>query len=280
MALSPLKTPCRRRGCLGSNPRMKPTAPLPAWPYPRWIAHRGAGKLAPENTLAAFKLGAGLGYRMFECDVKLSQDGVPFLLHDSTLTRTTNAKACLPADSSSTAGDHGWAVLAGLDAGSWHSPVFAAEPLPTLEAIATFCLNNGLLVNLEIKPTHGTERHTGEVVAHNVAQLWRDSAVKPLLTSFDIPALEGALAAEPSLPRGLLLDAMRPDWLDVANQLGCQAVVCNYRLWNAETVAQAKAAGLRTLSYTANDEAIAQRLIAWGTDGIITDRVDLFAPTP
>ena len=61
------------------------------WPYPRWIAHRGAGKLAPENTLPAFELGARFGYRMFECDVKLSADGVPFLLHDATLQRTTNA---------------------------------------------------------------------------------------------------------------------------------------------------------------------------------------------
>ena len=50
------------------------------WPYPRWVAHRGAGKLAPENTMAAFKLGASHGYTMFECDVKLSSDGVPFLL--------------------------------------------------------------------------------------------------------------------------------------------------------------------------------------------------------
>ena len=256
------------------------TADLPAWPYPRWIAHRGAGKLAPENTLAAFRLGASHGYRMFECDVKLSSDGVPFLLHDSTLKRTTDAKSRLPAGSSPTAGDHPWAVLALLDAGSWHSPAFAAEPLPTLDTIAAFCLGNGLLVNLEIKPTPGTERHTGEVVAHNVQRLWRDSAIKPLLTSFDIPALEGAQAAEPSLPRGLLLDAMRPDWLDVASKLGCQAVVCNYRLWNAQTVAHAKAAGLRTLSYTVNDEAAAQRLIDWGTDGIITDRVDLFTPTP
>ena len=55
---------------------MTPTSPQ--WPYPFWIAHRGAGNLAPENTLAAFKLGASHGYRMFECDVKLSADGVPF----------------------------------------------------------------------------------------------------------------------------------------------------------------------------------------------------------
>ena len=61
------------------------------WPYPTWIAHRGAGTLAPENTLAAFRLGASHGYRMFECDVKLSSDGIPFLLHDDTLERTTAA---------------------------------------------------------------------------------------------------------------------------------------------------------------------------------------------
>ena len=63
------------------------------WPYPRWIAHRGAGKLAPENTLAAFRVGANYGYRMFECDAKLSADGVLFLMHDTTLRRTTNAAA-------------------------------------------------------------------------------------------------------------------------------------------------------------------------------------------
>ena len=70
------------------------------WPYPFWIAHRGAGKLAPENTLAAFRLGAAHGWRMFECDVKLSADGVPFLLHDATLERTTNGQGL--------AGDKPW----------------------------------------------------------------------------------------------------------------------------------------------------------------------------
>ena len=253
---------------------------LPVWPYPRWVAHRGAGKLAPENTLAACRLGARYGYRMFECDVKLSSDGVPFLLHDSSLKRTTDAKTRLRAASSLVAGDHPWSTLAQLDAGRWHSESFAGEPLPPLDAVAAFCLSNGMLVNLEIKPTPGTERQTGEVVAHHAQRLWKASEVKPLLTSFDIPALEAAQAAEPSLPRGLLLDAMRPDWLDVAAALGCLAVVCNYRLWNAQTVAQAQAAGLRTVSYTVNDEAVAQRLTDWGTDGIITDRVDLFTPTP
>ncbi len=240
------------------------------WPYPRWIAHRGAGKLAPENTLAAFRLGAAHGYRMFECDAKLSADGVPFLMHDSTLRRTTNGQGI--------GGEQPWSALSQLDAGGWHSRAFAGEPLATLENAARFCLANRYLLNIEIKPTPGAERETGEAVAHHAARLWRGAAVPPLLTSFQVEALEGATAAQPALPRGLLLDTPRSDWLGVAGQLGCVAVVCNHALWDAATVAQARAAGLRTLSYTVNDEWAAQRLIDLGTDGIITDRVDLFSP--
>jgi len=67
-------------------------------------------------------------------------------------------------------------------------------------------------------------------------------------------------------------------WLGHATHLQCQAIVCNHELWNAERVALAKAAGFRLLSYTVNDEWAAQRLIDLDTDGIITDRVDLFSP--
>jgi len=251
---------------------------LAAWPYPRWVAHRGAGKLAPENTLAAFRLGASLGYRMFECDVKLSADGVPFLLHDATLQRTTNAHAQLGADNNAVAGEHPWGSLAQLDAGSWHSRAYAGEPVPTLENIAHFCLRNGYFLNIEIKPSPGTDHHTGAVVAQHAARLWDGHSVPPLLTSFAAAALRGAMETAPALPRGLLLDTLRQDWLDTARALDCRAIVCNHALWDAESVAQAKGAGFRTLSYTVNDEWAAQRLITLGTDGVITDRVDLFAP--
>ena len=249
-----------------------------SWPYPCWVAHRGAGKLAPENTLAAFRVGASYGYRMFECDVKLSEDGVPFLLHDATLSRTTDAGEALDPDLSDVAGEHSWGTLALLDAGSWHSRGFAGEPLPTLSAVAHYCLRNGYFLNIEIKPSPDTEFHTGQVVADHAAQLWQGAAVPPLLTSFDVPALEGARQAQPHLPRGLLLDTLPDGWLDTALRLECVAVVCNHLLWDASSVAQAKAAGLRTLSYTVNEAAAAQRLIDLGTDGIITDKVDLFAP--
>ena len=94
-----------------------------SWPYPFWIAHRGAGKLAPENTLAAFALGHAHGYRMFECDARLSADGEVFLLHDDRLERTT--------DGCGEAVAQPWAALARLDAGAWHGPGHAGERLPT-----------------------------------------------------------------------------------------------------------------------------------------------------
>jgi glycerophosphoryl diester phosphodiesterase len=215
---------------------------------------------------------------MFECDVKLSSDGVPFLMHDATLQRTTNARAKLGAGNSAIGGDHTWGSLAQLDAGSWHSRAFAGEPLPTLNAIAAFCIRNGYFLNIEIKPTPGTARETGEAVARHATQLWAGQSVPPLLTSFEPEALRGALDCQPELPRGLLLDTLWSGWLETALTLDCQAVVCNHALWDRSSVTQAQSAGFRTLSYTVNDEWAAQRLIDLGTDGIITDRVDLFSP--
>ena len=250
---------------------MKPdTATLPAWPYPRWIAHRGAGKLAPENTLAAFRLGAAHGYRMFECDAKLSADGVVFLMHDATLERTTNGQGI--------GGELPWPALSQLDAGGWHSRAFAGEALPTLEALARFCQANGHLLNIEIKPTPGTESATGETVARLATQLWQGAAVPPLLTSFKPDALAAAKTAAPALPRGLLVDTLWSGWFEKALTLDCVAVVANYALWDQATVAQVHGAGMKCLSYTVNDDWAAQHLMALGTDGIITDRVDLFSP--
>ncbi len=241
------------------------------WPYPRWVAHRGAGKLAPENTLAAFKLGASHGYRMFECDVKLSSDGVPFLLHDDTLERTTNGVGI--------AGSMTWQALQQLDAGSWHSTSYAGEPIPSLDTIAAYCISNSFDLNIEIKPTLGTDQQTGQVVAQHAARLWQNESRKPLLTSFKPDALQAALDAAPNLPRGLLLHELWTGWLETALMLGCQAIICNHKLWDTSSVTQAKSAGFKLLSYTVNDDADVRRLLTLGCDGIITDRVDVFKPT-
>ena len=138
---------------------------LPTWPYPLWIAHRGAGHLAPENTLAAFRVGASHGYRAFECDVKLSADGVPFLIHDATLQRTTPGHG--------PAAELTWAELSRTDAGGWHGRTWAGEPIPSFEAIARYCLRNGFALNIELKPpTPEVEHETGRAVAELAAALW------------------------------------------------------------------------------------------------------------
>jgi glycerophosphoryl diester phosphodiesterase len=239
------------------------------WPLPLWIAHRGAGKLAPENTLAAFRLGAQHGYRAFECDVKLSSDGVPFLLHDATLERTTPVQG--------TAGDRPWADLSRLDAGGWHSRAHAGEPLPSLDAIARYVQANGFALNVEIKPTPGLELDTGRAVGRACTALWHSSA--PLLfSSFRPDALQGARETAPGIPRALLVDTLWDGWFAMAQALGCVAVVSNFRLMDAALVAQLHGAGLRALCYTVNEAEDAQRLRALGVDGLITDAVDRFSP--
>jgi glycerophosphoryl diester phosphodiesterase len=236
------------------------------WPYPLWIAHRGAGKLAPENTLAAFRVGAGHGYRAFECDVKLSADGVPFLLHDATLERTT--------PEAGTAGERPWSALSRLDAGSWFSPAFAGEPPPSLDAIARFVQHNGFALNLEIKPTPGVEHTTGTAVGQAVQRLWHGQSLLPLFSSFRPEALLGAREAAPEVPRALLVDTLWPGWFDTAQSLGCVAVVTNFRLMDAALIGQLHGAGLRALCYTVNDAAEARRLLGLRIDGLITDAVD------
>jgi glycerophosphoryl diester phosphodiesterase len=241
-----------------------------AWPLPLWIAHRGAGKLAPENTLAAFRTGAAHGYRAFECDVKLSADGVPFLLHDATLERTTSEHG--------EAGQRPWAQLSRLDAGGWHSRAYAGEPLPSLDAVARYVQRNGYALNIEIKPTPGQEQATGTAVGLACAQLWHGVQTPLLFSSFRPDALQAASEAATHIPRALLLDTLWPGWFEAVQALGCVAVVSNFRLMDAALVQRLHGAGLRALCYTVNDPAEAQRLLAAGIDGLITDAVDRFSP--
>lgn len=236
------------------------------WPFPRYIAHRGAGKLAPENTLAAMRLGYAHGYRMVEFDVKLSGDGVPFLLHDDTLDRTTDARGRADALT--------WAELAKLDAGSWHSSPFVGEALPTLGAIARWTIANGVACNIEIKPSPGRETTTGAAVALDARALWRDATIEPLLSSFSEEALVAAQMAAPELPRALLFEHVPADWPQRLARLQCVALDTDYREVDSDLVVAVHSAGYKLLCYTPNDPAQAAELVRWGVDGIITDAID------
>lgn len=237
------------------------------WPYPRLIAHRCGGTLAPENTLAGFDACVRYGYRMVEFDAKLSADNQLFLLHDDTLERTTNGHGA--------AADHTWAQLSTLDAGAWYgdSAQFAGTHLPTLAEAAERCAREGIAANIEIKPCPGRDAITGALVASGALALWQGQTA-PLLSSFSFEALAAARDAAPSLQRGMLFEEVPADWLQIVCELDCVSLHASHRYLSEPLVAGIRAAGLRVLAYTVNDPARAQLLAQWGVDMICTDRID------
>jgi glycerophosphoryl diester phosphodiesterase len=239
------------------------------WPYPRIFAHRGGGTLAPENTLAAFRLGQSLGYAAHEFDVKLSRDGVAILLHDPTLERTTNGTG--------RAADHDWEALRALDAGAWHSEDYRGEPLAAFEDVARLLRSKGTLANVEIKPTPGLERETGDRVARLAAELWAGAKVPPLLSSFSFEALMAAKAAVPQLPRAWLASRFsEEDWERMA-ALDAVSVHTNHTKLDVAQIDRLHAKGYRVLTYTVNEGDVAERLFAAGVDGLFTDNLREFA---
>jgi len=239
------------------------------WPYPGLVAHRGGGSLAPENTVAAIRVGQSLGFRMHEIDVKLSKDEVAFLLHDSTLERTTTGKG--------PSAERTWIELCEYDSGLWHSEAFRGERIPSFEAVAKALQEKGTMINVEIKPSPGFEARTGEKVAEAAAALWRGAAVPPLLSSFSFEALMAAKRAVPDLPRGFLTrDIVNADWKRLED-LEAVSVHTDYRTFQAENLGRAHARGLRVLLYTVNDPEKARSYLDEGVDSIVTDNLAEFA---
>lgn len=233
------------------------------WYFPRVIAHRGGGRLAPENTLAAMRCAVAQGYRAVEFDVKLSADNHCYLLHDDDLDRTTTglgAAALQP-----------WSELVKLDAGSWYGPAFTSEQLPDLAEIAAYCRQHGLFANVEIKPCPGRELETGEIVAREVERLWEGAHDTVLLSSFSLEALTEAQLHTPHLPRGVLFDGIPVNWREIATGLGCVSIHVKADSLNAELVTAIRSAGFRLLAYTVNEAIETERLLGWGVDGLFTD---------
>ncbi|MDP2821495.1 MAG: glycerophosphodiester phosphodiesterase [Sulfuritalea sp.] len=232
--------------------------------YPRIIAHRCGGALAPENTLAGLRLAARLGCRGVEFDAMLAADGVPVLIHDETLERTTSGRGRVAAASST--------QIAQLDAGGRHHPAFAGEPAPTLDAALRLCAALGLWANVEIKPSAGQEAATGRAVA-------RHAATAPgnlLLSSFSPEALSAAAAEAPQLPRAVLVKAIPADWRERMAASAALALHSSARALSAETAHAVRDAGFPLACYTVNRREDAERLFALGVSAVFTDRPDLW----
>jgi glycerophosphoryl diester phosphodiesterase len=245
------------------------------WTYPKILAHRGGGKLAPENTIAAFQCGLDYGFRAVEFDVMLARDGVPVVMHDPYLGRTVQG--------SGNVYDYDAAELVAKDAGSWFAPRFKDEPVPLFTQVVAFCKANAIWMNIEIKPAPGFEAETGKVVAELTRAMFgleiaQEDPMVPLLSSFSQVALAAAQEAAPDLPRALLLDAMPPDWEAQARTLGAVAIHTNQKNLTADLAKQVKQAGFGLFCYTVNDPVRAWEILAWGVDAMCTDRIDLIGP--
>ena len=234
-----------------------------SWPFPRVVAHRGGGRLAPENTLGAIRLGASLGFKGVEFDVMLAGDGTPVLIHDETVDRTTDGRGAVSKLT--------YQELSRFNIGK-------KEKIPTFEQAATLCRELGVWANVEIKPALGHERRTGEAVARATAAQWRGAPLAPILSSFSAVSLAAAAAAAPDLPRGLLVGRIPRHWGELMRDLGCVALHCNHRALTAMLFEAIRAEGYAVLCWTVNDRRVARKLSGWGVDCLVTDRLDRIGP--
>ncbi len=245
------------------------------WTYPKFLAHRGGGKLAPENTIAALQCGLDQGFRAVEFDVMLARDGVPVVMHDPYLGRTIAGAGNVF--------DYDAAELVAMDAGAWFGARFNGEPVPLFTQFVEFCKANGIWMNIEIKPAPGYEADTGRVVGALARAMFgleiaRASPMVPLLSSFSEVALAAAQEAAPDVPRALLLDVLPGDWEARSRMLGAVAIHTNQKNLTALLARQVKDAGFGLFCYTVNDPARAREILEWGVDGMCTDRLDLIGP--
>lgn len=223
------------------------------------IAHRGASAYAPENTVAAFDEAIRLGCPAVELDVRLTSDGVPVVLHDETVDRTTNG--------SGRVSDLSRIDLLRLDAGSWKHPRFAGTRIPTLDE-ALHAIAGLALPVLELKvPLESS-------VLREILEL-HDALADAVVLSFE-PAIVAAVRRDlPSLRVGLLAETWHSSLPRRALDLGATLVVLDVGAV-AQPVADAvHKAGLRLWCYTVNDAGAAAACGAMGVSGIITDKPDL-----
>lgn len=240
-----------------------------AWSAVRVVAHRCGGALAPENSLAGLDVAAAIGLTAVEFDVMLSADGVPVVIHDETLERTTDGRGPVARRSV--------AELQRLSCGKgW--PDFSAEPIPTLTQVLQRCYALHLLPNVEIKPSAGTDLATGRTVARQVLQEWTalgGSAAQVLLSSFSPIALQEALVVAPELPRAVLFEQVPADWRRQVERLAAASVHCAADRLDPARLAELRAAGLPVRCYTVNDAAQASVLFGQGVQAVFTDALQI-----
>ncbi|MDR3477694.1 MAG: glycerophosphodiester phosphodiesterase [Gammaproteobacteria bacterium] len=227
------------------------------------IAHRGASRYAPENTLSAFFKAKQLGAQWVEFDVMLSACGEAVVIHDETLNRTTNGNGIV--------GDYPYSYLRTLDAGAWFNAKFSGEKIPTFKDVILCLQEHQLAANVEIKPLPGQEEQTAKKVLADIRDYWTVDMMPPLLSSFSVPSLRTVRQNSPDALIGLLIDEWFGGWEEVCDQLQCVSVHLNQRILDENVVRHIKAMNRFVLSYTVNDPHRAKELFGWGVDAVFSD---------
>ena len=241
---------------------------------PLVIAHRGYSQLAPENTLPAFQLAKAAGADLIELDYHHSKDGVPVVIHDADLDRTTDARARWGKTKIRMASKT-MEELRTLDAGRWFEARYAGTRISSLvEALAFIQAGNITLI----------ERKSGD--AATCVQLLRDRKLinRVIVQSFDWDYLKAfhqleprqilAALGPPESPTGKKRSATVKTldrlWVDGARKCGARVVVWNRQI-TRQAVNYAQAQGLRVRIYTIDDPALANALLDLGVDGLVTN---------
>jgi glycerophosphoryl diester phosphodiesterase len=238
------------------------------------VAHRGASAYAPENTLAAVRNAIGHNSDMVEVDVRRSRDGALVLLHDTTLTRTTNVRKVYPRRSPWLLSDFTLDELRKLDAGSWKAPQYAGERIPTLDELLDVLDLSGMGVLLELKAPTLYPGIVAEVTA--ALQVYPDylASARPaqqvVVQSFDHDAMFEHKALDPSIPVGLL--GAPPAWRLPSLGGWADQVNAYHRGLSGEYVAAVHEQDMKCFAWTVNRVSDMQRALRAEVDGLITDR--------
>ncbi len=237
----------------------------------RVIAHRGASKVAPENTLAAVRKAVGQGVSWIEFDVSLLGDGTPVVIHDASLERCSDQTGPLSARTEQD--------LAEIDAGAWFSDLYKDERIPTLRDMLALIGDLGIYANLEIK-THDSA--PGDIAAAVVQELARHAWVRDriIVSSFEIPTLEVFRALAPDQPLAVLWSSPPKEWRSTTRALHASAIHMNYRSLTSELVLDAKRERIDLRVYTINQPELLVSFRGPGLTSVITDHPPLFLEDP
>jgi len=233
--------------------------------YPIVAAHRGASRLAPENTIAAFEKALALGAPGIELDVQMTSDGHLVVFHDFTLDRTTNGSGPLK--------DHTWASLRTLDAGEWFSPEFAGTEIPQFEAVLN-TLRHRAIINVELKPNSlGDVGFEKTVVSEIRNQHMEDDVV---FTSFDHVAIHRIKAVAPDIAAIVTCGARLVDEVSYVQMIGADG--CNHSTlwWSPELSQRFSVMGLIRHGSLINDPSDFEYAKSIGLDLIDTDNPALY----